>query len=412
MVGTAMISEGDLGSLCLVVAAGVVAVLLADFVRRPRIPSIVAEIALGIFIGPYVLGIASRTDLVDIFARFGLSYLLFMAGYEVEPQRVRGRPIGLAAAGWATSVALGLAIAAVLQATGLVVSALYVSLALATTALGPLLPILRDEGVIETRFGAYVLAVGTVGEFGPIVAVTLLLSARQPSVNALLLVVFAAAAVAIALLAARWHPPRVVRLVRETMQTSAQLAVRLSLLLLVTLVLLAFVLDLDVLLGAFAAGMIVRLVSGGPEGETVAARLNTIGYGVFIPVFFVATGLSFDLGAIDRDPWILLAIPILLAAMLVVRGLPVLFYRGRLGAGERRALAFFSATGLPMIVVITAIGLQDGAMRPRTAVALVAAGMVSVFVYPIVGLRLLRRPPVGAGDDAHGLRNADDSEAA
>lgn len=412
MVGAVTISEADLGSLCLVVAAGVVAVLLADFVRRPRIPSIVAEIALGIFIGPYVLGIASRTDLVDIFARFGLSYLLFMAGYEVEPQRVRDRPIGLAAAGWAVSLALGLGIAAVLQATGLVVSALYVGLALATTALGPLLPILRDEGVLETRFGAYVLAVGTVGEFGPIVAVTLLLSARQPSVNALLLVVFAATAVALALLAARWHPPRVVRLVRETMQTSAQLAVRLSLLLLVTLVLLAFVLDLDVLLGAFAAGMIVRLVSGGAEGETVAVRLNTIGYGVFIPVFFVATGLSFDLGAIDRDPWILLAIPILLAAMLVVRGLPVLFYRRRLGGAERGALAFFSATGLPMIVVITAIGLQDGEMRPRTAVALVAAGMVSVFVYPIIGLRLLRRLPVGAGGDTHGYRDADDSEAA
>ena len=398
-----MINEADLGSLCLVAAAGVLAVLLADLVRRPRIPSIVAEIALGIIIGPSVLGIASRTNLVDIFARFGLSYLLFMAGYEVEPRRVEGRPIGMAAAGWVVSVVAGLAIASLLQATGLVLSALFVGLALATTALGPLLPILRDEGVLETRFGSFVLAVGTVGEFGPIVAVTLLLSARQPSRNALLLVAFAAVAVAIALLAVRWHPPRVVRLIRDTMQTSAQLAVRLSLLVLVALVLLAYSLGLDALLGAFAAGMIVRLASGGGEAETVAVRLHTIGYGVFIPVFFVATGLSFDLGAIGRDPWILLAIPVLLLAMLVVRGLPVLLYRGRLSALERRALVFFSATGLPMIVVITAIGLQEGQMRARTAVALVAAGMVSVFVYPILGLGFLRRSreaALGEGQDA------------
>ncbi len=149
--------------------------------------------------------------------------------------------------------------------------------------------------------------------------------------------------------------------------------------------------------------MIVRLASGGGEAETVAVRLHTIGYGVFIPVFFVATGLSFDLGAIGRDPWILLAIPVLLLAMLVVRGLPVLLYRGRLSALERRALVFFSATDLPMIVVITAIGLQEGQMRARTAVALVAAGMVSVFVYPILGLGFLRRSreaALGEGQDA------------
>ena len=411
MIAAVTISEADLGSLCLVVAAGVVAVLLADLVRRPRIPSIVAEIGLGILIGPSVLGIASRTDLVDIFARFGLSYLIFLAGYEVEPRRVEGRPIGLAGAGWAISVVLGLAIAGLLQATGLVLSALFVGLALSTTALGPLLPILRDEGVLDTRFGPFVLAVGTVGEFGPIVAVTVLLGVRRPSANALLLVLFAVAAVAIAVLSARWRPPRVVRLVHETMQTSAQLAVRLSLLVLVALVLLAFALGLDALLGAFAAGMIVRLASGGPEAETVAVRLHTIGYGVFIPVFFVATGLSFDLGTIGRDPWILLAIPVLLIAMLVVRGLPVLLYRRRLSRLERRALMFFSATGLPMIVVITAIGLEEGQMRPRTAVALVAAGLVSIFVYPIIGLKFLRQARKGARGEISDQTDTDEAEA-
>lgn len=408
MVVVAALSESDLTSLCVVAAVAVAAVLLADLIRRPRIPSIVAEIGLGIVVGPHVIGLASRAGLVDILAGFGLTYLLFMAGYEVEPQRIRGRPIRLAAAGWLASVALGLGIAAILQATGAVLSMLFVGLALTTTALGALLPILRDEGVLETRFGAYVLGVGTLGEFGPIVAVAVLLSTRRPFVNALLLIVFAVAAVVTALLAARWHPPRVVRLIRDTMQTSAQLAVRVSLLLLVALVLLASALGLDVLLGAFAAGMIVRLTSGGRDAETVRIRLHTIGYGLFIPVFFVATGLSFDVGAIGRDPWTLLAIPLLLLAMLVARGLPVLLYRRLLSRLERRALVFFSATGLPMIVVITTIGLQTGQMRPRTAVALVAAGMISVFVYPILGLGSLRRSreePVrtaapGPADDA------------
>ena len=242
-----------------------------------------------------------------------------MAGYEVEPQRVRGRPIGLAAGGWAVSVALGLGIAAVLQATGLVLSALYVGLPLATTALGPLLPILRDEGVLETRFGAYVLAAGTVGEFGPVVAVTLLLSARQPSLNALLLVLFAAAAVAIAVLAVRWHPPQVVRLVRETMQTSAQLAVRLSLLLLITLVLLAFVLNLDV-----PAGRLCRRHdrascqrrSRGRDGRRPSAhhrlwRLH--------PSLLRGDRPELRPGRDRPRPLDLPAIPVLLVAMLVVR---------------------------------------------------------------------------------------------
>ena len=391
MAAAPVVSRGDLESLFVVVAAGVVAVLLSDLVRRPRIASIVVEILLGIVIGPYVLGLASPTGLVKILAQFGLSYLLFLAGYEVELQRIRGRPLGLAGLGWLTSLALGLSIAVVLRASGLVVSALFVGLALATTALGPLLPILHDEGVTETPFGAFVLAAGTLGEFGPIVAVTLVLGARRPYVSTALLCAFGLAVVATAILATRWHPSKLARLVRDTMQTSAQFAVRLSLLLLVGLVLLADILGLDVLLGAFAAGMIVRLASGGEEVESIQTRLTTIGYGAFIPIFFVATGLNFDVRALLRDPRTIVAIPALLAAFLLVRGLPVLYYRRVLERVERGALAFFSATGLSMIVVITTIAVQAGEMRQRTAVALVAAGMISIFAYPIAALALLRR---------------------
>ncbi len=391
MAAAPIVSRGDLESLFVVVAAGVLAVLLSDLVRRPRVASIVIEILLGIVVGPYVLGLASPTNLVRILAQFGLSYLLFLAGFEVELQRIRGRPLRLAGLGWLTSLALGLAIAAVLQASGLVLSMLFVGLALATTALGPLLPILHDEGVTDSPFGAFVLAAGTLGEFGPIVAVTLLLGARRPYVSAALLGAFALVIVVVALLAVRWHPTKVARLVAETMQTSAQFAVRLSLLLLVGLVLLADLLGLDVLLGAFAAGMIVRLASGAERAESVETRLTTIGYGAFVPIFFVSTGLGFDVRALLRDPSTIVAIPALLAAFLLVRGLPVLYYRYLLERTERRALVFFSATGLPMIVVITTLALQAGEMRQRTAVALVAAGMISIFAYPIVALALLRR---------------------
>ena len=377
-------------ALAVITTIAVIAPLLSELVKG-RVPSVVLELLFGIIVGPQVLALAKITPAIAALAAIGLTFLFFMAGYEIDMPRIRGRPLTLAVAAWFIGLAVALVIATTLVITGYTLSTLLIALAITTTALGTLLPMLEDAGELHSRFGATVLAIGGAGEFLPIVAITLLLSGHSPFGTGLLLIAFVALAAGAAALALRPTPHRIALLLGRTLNTSSQLPIRIAVLMVVLLGWVASQLGLDVLLGAFAAGAIVRLASGGPEAETARIRLETIGYGVFVPVFFVATGLSFDLGAVERSPRILLGIPALLLAMLLVRGAPVLLYRGTLSGPERRALAFFSATGLPMIVVITAIGVQAGHMWPGTAAALVAAGMISVFIYPIIGLALLRR---------------------
>ena len=382
-------------TLVLVAAIAAVSPVIAELTRRIGIPDVVIEILLGIMVGPYVLKLAHPDSVVNGFSQMGLAFLMFLAGFELDLLRIRGRPLKLAAAGWVASVVLGLAFALAFVSVGLALDSVVLGLAFTTTALGTLLPVLRDAGVFDTDFGRYVMAVGTVGEFGPIVAVALLLTKQDPLVTGLLLVVFIATAVVASLLAIRRRPPRVVAMMRRNLNSSAQLPVRVSVLLILLLIYLAFELGLDVLLGAFAAGIVVRLFTAGEDSEVIRAKLEAIGFGFLVPIFFVVSGIHFDLHALIDKPTAFLRVPIFLAIFLVVRGVPVLLlYRKALTAGLRVPLAFFAGTGLPLIVVITSIGVSVGRMRPENAAALVAAGILSVILYPLLGLRGLRRAGV------------------
>ncbi len=283
------------------------------------------------------------------------------------------------------SLVLGLAVGAVLVASGLVHDTVVFALCLTTTALGTLLPILRDAHVFDTGFGRIMLAVGAVGEFGPVVAVAVLLTTKNAPVTIALLVVFVALSAIAALVAVRVHPPRLVALLRRHLHTTAQLPVRISVLLVFLLVYLTLQLGLDVLLGTFAAGIVVRLFIAGEDSELVIGKLEAIGFGYLIPIFFIVSGVNFDLEALVHQPGALARVPVFLGLFLVVRGTPaLLLYRKLLDRRDRWGLAFFSATGLPLIVVITTIGVSEGKMRPVNAAALVAAGMVSVLVYPLL----------------------------
>jgi len=382
-------------TLVLVAAIAAVSPVIAELTRRIGIPDVVIEILLGIMVGPYVLKLAHPDSVVNGFSQMGLAFLMFLAGFELDLLRIRGRPLKLAAVGWVASVVLGLAFALAFVSVGLALDSVVLGLAFTTTALGTLLPVLRDAGVFDTDFGRYVMAVGTVGEFGPIVAVALLLTKQDPLVTGLLLVVFIATAVVASLLAIRRRPPRVVAMMRRNLNSSAQLPVRVSVLLILLLIYLAFELGLDVLLGAFAAGIVVRLFTAGEDSEVIRAKLEAIGFGFLVPIFFVVSGIHFDLHALIDKPTAFLRVPIFLAIFLVVRGAPVLLlYRKALTAGLRVPLAFFAGTGLPLIVVITSIGVSVGRMRPENAAALVAAGILSVILYPLLGLRGLRRAGV------------------
>ncbi len=380
------------GTLVLIALAAVLAPILSELSGRLAIPEIVVQIGLGILIGPYVLDLAHVDSVVTALSDLGLTFLIFLAGYELDMEEIRGKPLELAAVGWGVSLVIGLGAAFAMVSAGLVRDTVVVGLALTTTAMGTLVPMLRDEGLLGTRFGSYIEAIGTVGEFGPIVAVALLLTKKDPRLTSLLLIAFVVVAVVTVILAAKDQPPRLVSLLDRHLESSAQLPVRVSLLFIVLLVLLAETLGLDVLLGAFAAGVVVRLFSASGESEAIKAKLEAIGFGFLIPIFFVVSGIEFDLHVFIHDPRDLWRVLVFLLLMLVARGTPVyLLYRKTLTRQERLPMALFSGTGLPLIVVITSIALAEGRMVEVNAASLVAAGMLSVMLFPAIGLVRLRR---------------------
>ena len=389
--------SATIASLAVISAAAVFAPLLVELFRGLRIPGVVIEIGLGILIGPFVLALAKPDTVITGFAELGLTFLMFLAGYEIDLNRIRGRPLFLATAGFLLSLALAAVVATILMKAGFVVSNLIVALALTTTALGTLLPMLRDAHELESRFGTYLLAIGTVGEFGPVVAIALLLTTDRPAGTALLLVLFVLIAAAAAALAISPRPPRIVEVLQRNLHSSAQLPVRISLLLIVLLVWLASRLGLDVLLGAFAAGVVIRLFSAGRDAEVIRVKLEAIGFGFLVPIFFIVSGMRFDIDALIEKPATLLRLPFFLALFLVVRGLPaLLLYRRDLPKPDLAPLALFSATALPLVVVITHIGTVTSRMRPANAAALVGAAMLSVLLFPLAGLALRRGRPEGA----------------
>jgi Kef-type K+ transport system membrane component KefB len=387
----------DETSLLVIVGVAALAGLLVMLLSpRLTIPVVVVELVLGILVGPQVAGLAEVDPTTDFLGNLGLGMLFFFAGYEIDFPRIKGRPMVLAGLGWGLSLALAYGIGGALALAGVVVSYLYSGSAMATTAIGTLIPILSDAGELRTRFGRYLLGAGAAGEFGPILLVTLILSTTNPLHEALILVLFVALAVFMGVLAVRtaW---RGWPLIERTIETSSQLAVRLAVVLVFGLVALAAELGLDLLLGGFVAGMITRVALRGREVTVFDSKLTAVGYGLLIPFFFVTSGMNFDLDALTESASGMLKLPLFLALFLVVRGTPaLLLYRGVLGLRDRVALGFFCATELPLVVAITTVAIDQGHMRSDTAAGLVGAGIISTLIYPLIALRLRRDPGAAA----------------
>ncbi|MER5871010.1 cation:proton antiporter [Streptomyces sp. NPDC002044] len=391
------------GTLVLIMAAAVLAPLLAyGFSRWLAVPLVIFEILLGILMGPDVLGWASSGQVIDVLSQLGLAMLIFLAGYEVQFDRIKGDTLKRSVWAWTITLVLGLGAGILLSDGGGFDKGVYIGTALTSTALGAILPVLRDAGDLKSRFGTVMMAMGSVGEFGPIIAMALLLSGRAPARSAALLVAFGLLTAAAVFWALRPKPPWFSRVIAKTLHSSAQFAVRLVMLMLVGMLALAQAMGLDILLGAFAAGLITRLVLQGaaPESSgTVLSKVEALGFGFLVPLFFVVTGIGFDLEALLGGGWALLLVPVFLLLFLVVRGLPMWLLAPRdLGRRDRSALVLFGSTALPLVVAITTMGVQDGKVEPGEAAALVGAGMLSVLVFPLVGLRL--RAGSGAGGGA------------
>jgi len=401
-------TQVDTGSFfAIVLVAALAAITVAVVPKRFAPPVVVLELMAGILIGPHVFGFAHSGDFIEFFSNLGLGMLFFFAGYEIDFQRIKGAPLELGAWGWLLSVGLAFGIGGILAGLGIIVSFLYTGAAMATTAIGTLIPILRDNGELKTRFGTYLLAAGGAGEFGPILLVTLFFSTESPLREGAILIAFVALALAVALLSVRlaWRGwPALER----TFEASSQLAVRVTVVLVFGLVLLASNLGLDVLLGGFVAGLITRTALKGHELTIFESKLTAVGFGFFVPFFFVTSGIEFDLAALGSAA-ALGKLAMFFALFLVVRGVPaLLLYRNVLSVRDRAALAFYSATELPLVVAITTIAIDADKMRPSTAAGLVGAAMLSTLVYPFVAMALRKdaideqseEPPAPSGEIA------------
>lgn len=371
----------------------VTAPLLAQTRLGSRVPVVVIEVLLGVLIGPHVLQLIENDAFLATMRSVGMVAVMFMAGMEIDFNRIKGKPLSLAASGWLSSVVLAVLVVAVLHVIPDVQAPMMVVIALTTTGLGTLLPILRDSGQLEAPFGRMLLAAGTLGEVGPIVAVSLALSSRYSTWQEFLfLLVFLGLVGLAAAVGVGARPPKVIALLSRTMHASTQLPVRLSLMILGGLVLIANEFGFEAVFGAFAAGMIVGLATRGPDGEAFRLKIDAVCFGWFAPFFYVGTGIAFDIGALTRDLPTMLLLPSFLVLFLLVRGLPVLLYRRELAKPELLPFALsMSVTSLGLVVVITHVGLQTNHMSPDIARALVGAALLSLLVYPTLSRILLSR---------------------
>lgn len=381
-------------ALFFVAFAAALAPLLAEIPSRFRLPVVVVEILLGILIGPHVFKLITPDGLVGMLGDLGLTFLLFMVGLEIDLGDLRGRPMALAIGGWFLSFAVAMICMFFVHAIGLIQAPpILAAVALSTTALGVVVPILRDEGVLNTDFGRQVVAAAAMGEFGPLVIISLLLiPAHSTVIHTFFIVVFLGIAF-LAAYAAIWvRSSKLIDALAHTMQSSGQFPVRLCIVFQALLVVMATEFGLNVVIGAFAAGMVVGLASRGERGSLLRQKLDAVGYGFLIPVFFIVVGMRFDLGALWAGPLVPVQIISLLGLLILVRGAPVLLYKQELAPVDRAPFALYSATGLPLIVIITEIGVSSGLMAQDRAAVLVCAGMLSVVLFPILADKVRKKP--------------------
>ncbi|MDD2767320.1 MAG: cation:proton antiporter [Methylococcus sp.] len=381
-------------ALLVILFVAAIAPLFNELPIKLRLPLVVLEILLGVVVGPQVLDLIAVEGSIRTLSALGMSFLFFLAGMELDFASLRGPSLNLGAAGWLISIAVALSLAYAFQAAGIVSDPLLVAVALSTTAIGTLLPILRDAGELNSEFGRFLLGAGAIGEFGPIILFSLILTGDQSvMLRSGMLATFVLIAVACSALALRLRPPKIIEALSHGLHSSSQLPVRFSMFLLGGSVVLADNFGLDLLLGAFAAGSLVGLVARGPEAESFRHKLDALGFGFLIPIFFVTSGAQMDVAGLFANASAMVRVPLFLLLLLVVRGIPVWLYRRVLPAKERYALAFYSATALPLIVVITEIGKATGRMLPENATALVGAGILSVLIFPLIAMALRSRPP-------------------
>ncbi len=387
-------------NLAIVLAVGFMTPLVLGFFPRIRIPAVVLEIVLGIIVGPSVLGWVQADDTVRTVSIIGLAFLLFLAGLELDLHALRGSVLRLGLIGFGITLVLAGATGFALDGVGLVSDPLLAAVILCATSLGLVIPVLKEAGESSSKLGQLTIVGASIGDFGAIILLSVLFSkdASDPSARVVLLAEFALLVLAIAIaLGAAGRSMRVRDVLVRLQDTTAEIRVRGAMLLVVVLVVFAEQFGLETILGAFIAGAVVGLIDRDAQmtHPQFRVKLEAIGYGFLIPVFFVTSGVLFDLHALLDDASTLALVPVFLIALFVVRGLPALVYRRSVGTPSAIAAGLLQATSLPFIVAATAIGVDLGSLSASTAAAFVAAGLLSALLFPAVATAVLRRQSSG-----------------
>jgi Kef-type K+ transport system membrane component KefB len=386
------VSFENLVVVCLV---AVLAPLALGFARRVRLPAVVLEIVAGIVVGPSLLGWVEVDLPVQVLGLIGLAFLLFLSGLEIDARQLRGRLLRGALLGYGITLLLGVPVGVGLDAAGWVSGPVLVVIALSATSLGLVVPVLKDAGQADSPVGRTTIVAATVADFAAIVLLSLLFSATGGSTGSRLVLVAAFGALVAATGLAVSRAGRSMRLgdvLTRLQDTTAEIRVRFTVLLLVAFTALAERFGLESILGAFLAGVVVSTVDRDSSSHPhFRAKLEAIGFGFLVPVFFVSSGVRLDVQGLLADPSALLRVPVFLAALLVMRGVPALVSLRVLGRGQTLAAALLQATSLPFIVAATQIGMELGRISTVTGAAMVSAGLLSVLLFPGTALTLLRR---------------------
>ncbi|MGH8992608.1 MAG: cation:proton antiporter [Acidimicrobiia bacterium] len=392
--------------LLAVAVIAVSAPLLVNLAPALRIPAVVLEIVAGIVVGPSGLGWVELDLPIQVLALIGLAFLLFLAGLEIDVTGLRGPRLRVTALGYVITIAIGIAVGLVFSGVGWVDSPLLLAITLSATSLGLVVPVLKDARQADGEVGQLTITAASIADFAAILLLTVFFSQSSTGTATKLVFIagFALFALAATLALSRAGMSMGFdALLTRLQDTTAEIRVRIAVLILVTFVVLAEHLGLEAILGAFLAGAILGLVDRDTATHPhFRLKLESIGYGFLVPVFFVSSGLRFDLDALLDRPSALARVPVFLAALLLARGVPALLYATRSGSpggiGRRQALAaaLLQATSLPFIVTASQIGLLLGEFSAATAAGLIAAGLLSVVAFPPIALGLLRPQPAAA----------------
>ena len=356
-------------ALLLITVLAVVVPILTSRIRRLRLPIVVGEIFAGVIIGHSGFNLVDSSPILQFLAEFGFAYLMFLSGLEVDfnlllPTRGNSakhawwkQPLPVAFILLTGTLGLALLGAYALSLLDGVQNPLLMALILSTTSLGVVVPVLKEREILDSRYGQYLLVAASIADFVTLLLLTIVIAINSQGLTLDLLLI--PALLSLFVLAARigqrfTEAAFLRRILSDLSSATAQIRVRGAFALMVSWVVLAEALGVELILGAFLAGAIASLIAGSTDVES-REKLDAIGYGFFIPIFFIMVGVEFDLSALIESPSALLLIPVLVVLAALVKVIPASIFRFQFPWRASLAAGFLLSARLSLIIAAASI---------------------------------------------------------